>query len=341
MHKDFIIYKATNTVNGNFYIGATSAGIDHRKKSHLWDALAGRVGCKVLHRAIQKYGPEVFTWEIIAVLDSFKEMMAKEVELIAELKPQYNMTTGGEGVIGLPRTKEWYAKVSKTLKAKGIRPPGLTDWSFAHKSVVCLNDNKFFKSVKAARAYYNISDISGIFRGEQHSVGGLYFRFSKHELSVEECGKYLIESELNEFESAASRSKSRWRAVICINDNKEFSSIAKASRFYSIDCVSIRNSCTKGAILKGYLKFKYAESKEVIKFFDTPEGKASHRQKISEARKKKPSGKAVFAFETGEYFDNIISITKKYNVHPTLIYDYISRGVPCPRTGLTFIPVHN
>jgi hypothetical protein len=42
--KKFEIYKATNTVNGNFYLGAASNGMLSRQKAHIWDALSGNRG---------------------------------------------------------------------------------------------------------------------------------------------------------------------------------------------------------------------------------------------------------------------------------------------------------
>ena len=96
------IYKITNKVNGKAYIGKTTRDPERRviyehlnRKKH---------GCQHLERAIQKYGKENFTWEILhdgilpKLLDSF------EIEAIKKhntLSPNgYNLTEGGEG--GIP-----------------------------------------------------------------------------------------------------------------------------------------------------------------------------------------------------------------------------------------------
>jgi group I intron endonuclease len=267
-HKDYIVYKSTNIVNGNFYIGATSTGIDNRRKSHLVDARSGKGGCKVFHRAVQKYGEQSFSWEIIAVLETFSDMMLKEIELIAELKPQYNMTKGGEGVVGLERTKEWRDKVSKALKGRKLSLEQVEalrkmDKSFQYKSIICLNDNKFFESVKAAKQHYNIADVSGIFRGEQKAVSGLYFEFSDKPYSDEECSEKFLEKSTACFEAIASRTKKNWRAVICLNDAKQYDRVSQAARAYDLAPIQVVNSCKEGTIVKKNLRFVYLEDYKV------------------------------------------------------------------------------
>jgi group I intron endonuclease len=116
--KTFIVYEAVNVVNGNRYVGATSRGLVKRKSQHIADAFKKRPGCRAFNAAIRKYGEDAFEWSVLSELSSFEGMMNREIELIAELSPEYNITRGGRGIIGVPRTPEWMAKVRAALKGR-------------------------------------------------------------------------------------------------------------------------------------------------------------------------------------------------------------------------------
>lgn len=88
----YIVYKTTNQVNGKFYIGT-------HKTVDLNDNYMG--SGKLLRKAIQKYGLNSFTKEILYVFDNAIEMYAKEAEIITEEflseENTYNLKIGGFG----------------------------------------------------------------------------------------------------------------------------------------------------------------------------------------------------------------------------------------------------
>jgi len=88
----YTIYKITNQINGKIYIGK------HQTKN-LDDGYMG--SGKQLNRAIQKYGLENFTKEILHIFDNEDDMNAKEKELVTEEFVQeetnYNLCPGGQG----------------------------------------------------------------------------------------------------------------------------------------------------------------------------------------------------------------------------------------------------
>jgi group I intron endonuclease len=85
-----MIYLITNTIDGKRYIGKTSRSIEQRWYEHCKNAEYGHD--TYLYRAIRKYGKDAFTIELLTYgLDE------EEIQLIAEHKPEYNMTTGGDG----------------------------------------------------------------------------------------------------------------------------------------------------------------------------------------------------------------------------------------------------
>src|ERR1700674_5840201 len=82
--KEFVVYLATNIVNGKRYLGATSRGLKVRRYKHFQDAKANRPGYRVFNSAIRKYGEGAFEWRIISTASSFEEMMEEEIRLIAK-----------------------------------------------------------------------------------------------------------------------------------------------------------------------------------------------------------------------------------------------------------------
>lgn len=130
-----IIYKITNTVNGNFYIGQTVNSIDKRWWYHVKDSKRGKPWS--ICKAIKKYGPENFTRELLAEASTRDELDALEIKYISELKPKYNMNKGGRGsgsptqevrdkisIAGKNRvfTDEHKANISKSLLGREVKP---------------------------------------------------------------------------------------------------------------------------------------------------------------------------------------------------------------------------
>lgn len=91
----YTIYKITNTINGKFYIGM-------HKTNNLDDGYMG--SGKYIKRAIEKYGIENFTKEILFIFDNENNMKSKEAELVTEelckSNTCYNICPGGHGGFG-------------------------------------------------------------------------------------------------------------------------------------------------------------------------------------------------------------------------------------------------
>lgn len=101
----FIIYQITNKTNGKRYIGKTVWPINRRLKKHFQMANAGAK--TYLHRAIRKYGKENFSIEVLEEGWCPKiGVVIREPYWISVLTPEYNMTVGGEGVVGYTWSEE-------------------------------------------------------------------------------------------------------------------------------------------------------------------------------------------------------------------------------------------
>jgi hypothetical protein len=90
--KHNIVYKITNIINGKWYIGV------HRT-SNLNDGYMG--SGDVINRAVEKYGIDNFTKEILFDFENEKDAYLKEAKLITidEVRNPncYNIHTGGKG----------------------------------------------------------------------------------------------------------------------------------------------------------------------------------------------------------------------------------------------------
>ena len=84
----FIVYKITNTINNESYIGC-------HKTKNLDDGYMG--SGKRIKAAIKEFGRHNFDKQVLFMCTDSREMLKKEVELIAHFKPEYNIHKGGQG----------------------------------------------------------------------------------------------------------------------------------------------------------------------------------------------------------------------------------------------------
>ena len=82
------IYKITNTVTGDFYIGS-SKNVKERLKSHKCQSTWNKCPNNPMYLDMQKYGVDKFVFEVLAEVeeDKLKEM---EQWFIEKIQPTYN-----------------------------------------------------------------------------------------------------------------------------------------------------------------------------------------------------------------------------------------------------------
>jgi group I intron endonuclease len=136
------VYKITNTANGKIYYGK-AASVSGRWANHLTQAKQGKGFA--LHRALRKYGREVFKLEVVAVLDTNEEASALETQLIALVPPTrgYNIAKGGDG--GLTLTPK---QVEAQLGVKTGQHPALIEMYEAGRSLAEVA--RFFKTSRSS-----------------------------------------------------------------------------------------------------------------------------------------------------------------------------------------------
>ena len=113
----FCIYKITNKVNGKLYFGKTS-NPRKRWQQHLATVKIGpdeHGRYQYLHRAINKYGVDNFSLEVVGRYESEQEALEEEKYYIAKHNTfngeGYNLTEGGDGASGYKHTLEAIQKM--------------------------------------------------------------------------------------------------------------------------------------------------------------------------------------------------------------------------------------
>ena len=106
------IYKITNTITGDFYIGS-SKNVKHRLADHKCQSRWNEKPNNPMYQDMRKYGIDKFAFEILEVVEEsfLKETEQKFIEL---LKPTYN-NYRAKG-LDIERCKERMKKYNKKYK---------------------------------------------------------------------------------------------------------------------------------------------------------------------------------------------------------------------------------
>ena len=103
-----IIYKTTNLINGNFYIGQDSKN----NPLYLGSGL-------LLNKSIKKYGKENFQKEIIEYCTTKDQLNIQEIFWISKLNPIYNIAKGGTGGDTISNHPNYDLIIEKLKKRSG------------------------------------------------------------------------------------------------------------------------------------------------------------------------------------------------------------------------------
>ena len=152
------VYKITNTVTGDFYIGS-SKNVKERWSRHKWPSIWKRYPNNPMYQDMRKYGVDKFEFEILEEVE-IAHLKETEQQFIEKLKPIYN-NNNAKG-FNIERCKKY------------------------HKS------ERYKESHKKANKKYNNQLCR--YNGETLIFNTLYSRFRKAgiEHPAKEVKKYLI-----------------------------------------------------------------------------------------------------------------------------------------------------
>ena len=171
-----VIYVITCLLNGMKYVGQTTRTIEQRFKEHA--SYKTHLGY-----AIQKYGQENFTIEILETCETPEQLDEREIYWIAKLNCKhpngYNLTDGGEGFRGVKRTKEHNEKIAAANR--GIPK------SAKHRAKLSL-----IRTLIAKRAYSPYSNLTALLTERKISYTDLarVLEITQEAVSYKMCGKH-------------------------------------------------------------------------------------------------------------------------------------------------------
>jgi len=153
----FTIYKITNLINNKFYIGM-------HKTNNINDGYMG--SGKLIKRAIQKYGIENFTKEILHIFDNEEDMKNKEKELVTISENSYNLLDGGKGGFGYINkhqlgNKSEAGKIGRKITDSILENRLGPNW----RSIIHKRSQNYKKGLKAIHSKFP----NGAFAGKTHS----------------------------------------------------------------------------------------------------------------------------------------------------------------------------
>ena len=114
MEKVSAVYKITNTVTNDFYIGS-SKDVKERWASHKKPSIWNECPNNPMYLDMQKYGTDKFVFEILEVVEP-EELKEAEQKFIETLKPTYN-NINAKG-LNIERYKDYQKEYQKTDRCK-------------------------------------------------------------------------------------------------------------------------------------------------------------------------------------------------------------------------------
>ena len=130
------IYKITNTITGDFYIGS-SKDVKRRWAHHKWKSTWKNYPNNPMYIDMQKYGVDKFEFQVIDEVEPEK-LKEAEQKFIETLKPTYNqMNANGWDIERRKKyNKEYMKEYEKTEKCKKYRKKYMKEY---HNQLCCYN----------------------------------------------------------------------------------------------------------------------------------------------------------------------------------------------------------
>ena len=228
-----IVYKAVNTTNGHWYVGFTTRGLRERERQHRH----GRGNTSILRRAIDKYGQEAFTFEVLYDFQGDEELAKLyEREMIAKYCPEYNLNYGGDGGSTHPDTR---AKISAANKGK---TPVFKGRKWTEEARLRMKEAKAGKPGPWAgkkRSAETVEKMRAAATGKPSAMKGkTYSQEIRERMSAAARTRKprdYTEEDKNRIRSVAHLGHAKIRKQVrCLLDGQIFPSAAAASRHYGM-----------------------------------------------------------------------------------------------------------
>jgi group I intron endonuclease len=165
----YTIYQVTNSINGKSYVGFTIDSMETRWTKH--KSTASKCAKTYFHKAIKKYGSENFVLSILKQGEDHEwGLKVEEPYHIGIYKTNdplwgYNLTEGGDGILGYKHTEEYKKSLKGNQNCKGKKN------ALGHKQTKewCERQSKRLKGVPHSDEHSQ--NISKALKGNQNCKG--------------------------------------------------------------------------------------------------------------------------------------------------------------------------
>ena len=179
MEKISAVYKITNTVTGDFYVGS-SIDVKRRWTSHKCPSRWNKYKNNPMYLDMKKYGLDKFSFQIIIEVE-IEQLKEVEQQFIEKLQPTYNSNRADGWDVERYKeyNKEYQKEYRKTDKCKEYQKEYGKEY---RKTDKCKKSKRKYKHQLCC---YN---------GETLTINALYQRFTRAGIShpTAEAKKYLI-----------------------------------------------------------------------------------------------------------------------------------------------------
>ena len=143
MNKICGIYKITNTITGDFYIGS-SKNVKNRWACHKCKSTWKKHPNNQLYQDMQKYGTDKFVFEVIEEIE-VEQLKEAEQQFIEALKPTYNNYNAISGIYKITNTitGDFYIGSSKNLKSRWAHHKCKSVWDNNQNNPMYLDMQKY------------------------------------------------------------------------------------------------------------------------------------------------------------------------------------------------------
>jgi group I intron endonuclease len=265
----YIVYKHTNLHNGKVYIGITSTDVKKR-----WGNGSGYLKTPVFWNAIQKYGWNSFSHEILFDNLSQEEAEQKEIELIALYKSNhrdfgYNVQNGGS--TSGKHSLETRMKISESNKGKSLSPEARERISNTLKGRKMPLEvrQKISDSLKGEKSYWYGKESPNkgrkatpeeIQRKSEAHKGKILSEETKHKISESLKGEKSVwygRKHTQESIEKMKASATNKRKVRCVETGIVYESIHDAGGTNNINFRNIHTVCTGGRNTAGGFHWEF------------------------------------------------------------------------------------
>ena len=285
MDKLICIYKITNTVTGDFYIGQTR-DLDRRIRCHKNNPPSN------MKEDVKEYGRNAFKFEILE--ECFvKDLARLEEHFIKTLNPPYNIRHSRQDMTevcgkisqskkGIKFSLEHRKNIQKRMREQAVDLFG--------KAVICLETQEIFHSIVEAANKKNTAfkGISNVLHGRAITSGGFHWKYADENLN-------------DNVRDENDRHDNR-QAVICVETGEIFSSMTDVAKHFGIFATGIRDVLTGIKVTTGGYHWKYADGRP---------------DKTRERKQQKIYTKSVICVETGKIFPSITNAANELGIHRT------------------------